>query len=69
MKVTVNKDLCIGCGICESVSPRVFFLDADGKASAKVDPLTPDLGDEAQEAEGKCPVTAITVSKTNGRDR
>ncbi len=63
MKATVDKELCIGCGICESICPRVFFMDGDGKASVKVHPLTTELMDCAQEAEGQCPVSAISVSK------
>lgn len=63
MKVTVVKDLCIGCGICEATCPRVFFMDEGGKASVKVDPLTPELKDCAKDAERECPVAAISMSE------
>ena len=33
-KVTVNKDLCIGCGACTGIAADVFSFDDDGKAVA-----------------------------------
>ena len=32
MKVTVDVDACIGCGVCESVCPDVFKINDEGKA-------------------------------------
>ncbi|MGE5654338.1 MAG: ferredoxin [Bacillota bacterium] len=68
MKAIVDKDLCIGCGLCESICPRVFVMDADGKASVKTHPNTPELQEGAQDAEGQCPVSAIQVSKDNPQE-
>lgn len=68
MKVSVDKDLCIGCGICESICPRVFFMDGDGKASVKAHPNTSELKECTQDAEGQCPVSAISVSKDNPQE-
>lgn len=31
-KVKVDRDLCIGAGSCVAVAPKVFELDAEGKA-------------------------------------
>ena len=31
-KVKVDQDLCIGAGSCVAVAPKVFELDAEGKA-------------------------------------
>ncbi|MEM7825115.1 MAG: ferredoxin [Candidatus Aenigmatarchaeota archaeon] len=61
MSVTVDKNKCIGCGLCSSVCPEVFELDNDGKARAK----NPN-GDKkfkcVKEAVGSCPVQAIVIS-------
>ena len=61
MPVTVNKDLCIGCGVCPSVAPSMFDMNDDGKAYAIVDEVPAGEEDLAQEAAESCPVAAITV--------
>lgn len=54
--VKVDKDLCIGCGLCTSMAPSVFEFDDDGKAKVVLD----DAG-AAADAAASCPVSAITV--------
>lgn len=58
MKVYVDKDTCIGCGVCEGICPDVFKMTDDGKAEAIV-PETETAC--AQDAADSCPVQAITV--------
>jgi ferredoxin len=33
MKVSIYRDGCIGCGVCEALCPEVFKLLEDGKSS------------------------------------
>ncbi len=61
MKAEVNKDLCIGCGLCPSICPEVFSMDDDGLAVAIDEELDDSVIDSAKEAEESCPVDAITV--------
>lgn len=62
MKAHVDKDTCIGCGLCPSICPDVFSMDDDdGKAKAIVDEVSEELQDDAEEAAASCPVEAITV--------
>lgn len=61
MKVCVDKDLCIGCGICEGISAEVFAISSDGVAVVQLDPVPDDLVAVAQEAVDGCPVTAISI--------
>ena len=42
MKATVDKSLCIGCGLCADACPEVFEMDDDNKAQAKVNPVPPE---------------------------
>ena len=35
MKVIVDKDTCIGCGLCCGVCPEVFSMDDEDKAEAE----------------------------------
>ena len=62
MKAEVDKDTCIGCGLCTSICEAVFELEDDGKAVAKVNPVPEDSEDEAKDAEASCPVNAISIS-------
>ncbi|MDP6627973.1 MAG: ferredoxin, partial [Methanopyri archaeon] len=32
MSVSIDKDVCIGCGLCTSVCEEVFELGDDGKS-------------------------------------
>lgn len=59
MKANVDKDTCIGCGLCPSICDEVFEMDDDGKAHVKVDEVPEGCNDEAKDAESSCPVNAI----------
>lgn len=55
--LTINKDLCIGCGLCQSICPEVFLLGGNFKSEA-----VGECQDEkkCQEAIDSCPVNAIS---------
>ncbi|NMB27312.1 MAG: ferredoxin [Tissierellia bacterium] len=61
MKAAVDKEICIGCGLCPSICPEVFSMDDDGLAVAIDEEIDDNLIDSAKEAEESCPVDAITV--------
>ena len=61
MKANVDKETCIGCGMCPSICPEVFDMDDDGKAHTIVDEVPAGKEDEAQDAADSCPVNAISV--------
>ncbi|MGI5827322.1 MAG: ferredoxin [Patescibacteria group bacterium] len=56
--IKVDQEACIGCGLCASLHPEIFAIDADGKAEV----INPD-GDknEGEEAAAACPAGAISV--------
>lgn len=64
MKITIDRDLCIGCGNCESIDPDTFELDDEGIATVK----NPDSGDEGliREAAESCPEDAIILTDDEG---
>ena len=58
-KVTVDEAACIGCGLCASLCPDVFEMDANNKAIIKGEaPEGQDMNDVASQ----CPVEAIKIS-------
>lgn len=58
--VTVDEDICIGCGVCVEVCEDVFELNENGKSKVKKDA---DLDCECvHDAADQCPVSAIEVS-------
>lgn len=61
MEGFVDKNICIGCGVCVSVCPEVFEMDDDGLAKVLETEIADDLVEGAKDAEGQCPVNAITV--------
>jgi len=62
MRVTVDEETCIGCGLCAETCPEVFEMD-DDKARVKVDQVPDDVGDACREAVENCPVEAIYVEE------
>jgi len=61
MKVTVDREACIGSGNCEATAPEIFEV-RDDKSHAKVDTVPKDQEDKVREAEQGCPVGAISTS-------
>jgi len=62
MKPKVDKNKCIGCGLCASTCPDVFELDEDGKSIVKED-ADCEKADCCKEAADNCPAKAITLGE------
>ena len=58
-KVSVDKDKCLGCGLCVSLCPEVFELGEDGKSWVKNPQGTCNL----EEVVTGCPVEAISLGE------
>lgn len=59
-KIEVDRDKCVGCGLCASLCPDCFELDGEGKSKV----IKQDCGScNPEEVAGECPVQAITVKK------
>ena len=62
LKITVDRDTCIGDGLCCDDAPETFEMDDEQKATVKC-PVGDDR-DTIIEAAGNCPVDAIRVEDT-----
>ena len=58
MRVTVDEETCIGCGLCAETCPDVFEMN-DDMARVKVDEVPENVSDSCKEAIENCPVEAI----------
>jgi len=59
--ITINEELCTGCGVCSSLCPEVFELGEDGIAHV----INPEgcNGCDCQEAADSCPDQAIIIEE------
>jgi len=53
--VRVDKEKCIGCGLCAQICEEVFEMQGDGKSGVKKNKNVPCVKD----AIASCPVEAI----------
>lgn len=61
MKVTIDRDGCIGCSLCAATYPEVFRISVDGLA--EVYASSEKTADKVREAAENCPVSVIGVSE------
>ncbi|WP_329432265.1 MULTISPECIES: ferredoxin [unclassified Streptomyces] len=62
MRIRIDKDSCVGAGMCALTAPNVFTQDDDG-FSELLEGRDDGPGDPlAREAARACPVRAITVT-------
>jgi ferredoxin len=63
MKVSVDHDVCLGCGICEGICPDVFSLGAEPFAVVLLDPVPELYRADVTDAAEQCPEEAISVTE------
>ncbi|MEG2770405.1 MAG: ferredoxin [Oscillospiraceae bacterium] len=63
MKACVDKEGCIGCGLCTATCPEVFSLTDEHIAVAKDEIIPPQCEETAKTARDDCPVSVINISE------
>ena len=61
MKVCINKNDCIGCGLCADIAPEVF--EVDGGTAAYIVEITDKNKISVTDAADGCPVGAISIEE------
>jgi ferredoxin len=61
MKVSLEKDLCIGAGQCVLAAPEVFDQDEDGTVELLADPSPAEQDEAVRSAAHACPAQVISV--------
>ncbi|MGI6152561.1 MAG: ferredoxin [Christensenellaceae bacterium] len=62
MKAEIDRDGCIGCGVCAETCPEVFAMAEDGLAEV-IGEVTPGNLEMANEAAQGCPVSVIEIEE------
>jgi ferredoxin len=64
IKISIDKEKCMGCGTCFAMSPEIFAPDIDGKAKLVVtETEDPELIEKAKTAKDMCPNGAIVIDE------
>lgn len=61
MKAVVDKNTCIGCGICVDICPEIFEIDPQGLSESMVVEVSSYYLPDAMNATSACPVNAIKL--------
>lgn len=61
MKAFIDRDGCIGCGVCADACPEVFQMADDGLAEVYVEDVPKADETNALAAKDGCPVSVISV--------
>ncbi len=65
MRAFIDPDTCLGCGVCESIAPKVFRLGVEPYAKVIADPVPQADEAKVREAEASCPEQAISIEEQN----
>lgn len=60
IKIKIDEELCVGCGMCASLCPEVFELK-EGKSAIKKEVNLEKYESQIKKAAENCPVEAIEI--------
>ncbi len=65
MKAVLNRELCVGCGLCEENMPEIFKI-GEFTAELRTDSVPEALTEKLQNTAEDCPTGAISISEKSG---
>jgi ferredoxin len=63
MKVYVDQEGCISCGLCVDVCPEVFSFNEEGLSQPIEGDIPKDCMERAREARDGCPTDVISLEE------
>jgi sterol 14-demethylase len=63
VRITVDRDLCQGHGVCESEAPEVFSVSKNGVLTILHESFDPDLRGAIEVAVSYCPTHALRIEE------
>jgi ferredoxin len=64
MKITVDRDRCVGSAYCQRIAPATFDLGDDGIAIVLDADVAGPQAVAVREAEAECPSLAISIEES-----
>lgn len=62
-RVQVDRERCVGSGVCESLAPEVFEVDDDGLLMVHREEPGDDQLDDVRDAVQQCPTRALALTE------
>lgn len=62
-KIEIDKQACIGCGVCAATCPDFFEMSSDGKSNLKDGKAEVEYLACSKEAAESCPANAIHITE------
>lgn len=63
MKIDIDREGCISCGLCVSACPEVYEFDEENIATVITSPVPEEYQASAEDAADNCPVSVILVKE------
>ena len=64
MKITVDRDRCVGSAYCQRIAPAIFDVGDDGIAVVLDADVASAQAAAVREAEADCPSMAISIEES-----
>ncbi len=62
MRVTVDRDRCVGNGVCEAMAPELFVVDDNGEVELRFTEIPPEQRQLVLDAVRSCPAQALRTT-------
>ena len=65
MKIEIDQNKCLRCGMCTGIAMDIFDFDDDGNIKVNEENINDDTMESVEDAINSCPVCAIEKKEDN----